>query len=207
MPNMLTFRPAMTSDTQAASTLIGLTMGRLSHYIFESRSVSAVIADLFAHRGNRFSHQFADVAVSGVNVVGVLLSYPGRMLNRLGLTTGYRLLRSYGAIPFMRLAKRALPLARTREANTDEYYVSALAVSPAFQGQGVGTLLMARAEAIARSLDLPKCALTVDARNLAAISLYERLDYQTVGTFNIAQCAAVEAESSHRMVKFLGRIG
>jgi ribosomal protein S18 acetylase RimI-like enzyme len=182
-------------------------MGRLSHYVFEARSASAVIADLFVHRGNRFSHQFADLAVSAGDVVGVLLSYPGRILNRLDLSTGYRLLRSYGPIPFLRLARRALPLARAREAKADEYYVSALAVSPAFQGQGVGTFLMARAEQLATRLQLPKCALIVDARNLAARRLYERLGYQTVETLNIGQGTPFGAEISHRMVKVLKRVG
>jgi GNAT superfamily N-acetyltransferase len=204
MLSNLTIRPATAADAQMAATLIGLTMGGLADHLFEPRTPTSVIAALFPYRGNRFSHEFADIAESDGSAVGLLLSHPGRMLNRLGLSTAYRLLRLYGPLPFARFAARALPFSMAREANADEYFVSALAVLPAFQGRGVGAGVMAHAEDKARTFGLARCALTVDVGNDPARRLYERMGYLTVGTISFARGGrAGGLESLYRMVKEL----
>jgi ribosomal protein S18 acetylase RimI-like enzyme len=202
MLSNLTIRPATAADTQTAASLIGLTMGGLADHLFEPRTPTSAIAALFPYRGNRFSHQFVDLAETDGSAVGLLLSHPGRVLNRLGLATAYRLLRLYGPIPFARFAARALPFSLAREANADEYFVSALAVSPAFRGKGVGASLLAHAEDKARTCGLARCALTVDVGNDPARRLYERLGYRTVATISFARGGrAGGLESLYRMSK------
>jgi ribosomal protein S18 acetylase RimI-like enzyme len=204
MPTSLTIRPATASDAQAAAALIGMTMGRMADHLFEPRTPTSVITELFPHRGNRFSFQFTDLAEADGSVVGLLLSHPGRTLNRLGLSMAYRLLRVCGAIPFARFAARALPFSLAREANADEYFVSALAVSPSFQGKGVGACLLAHAEDRARTCGLGRCALIVDVSNGPARRLYERLGYRTAGTLTLGHGGrAGGLESLYRMVKDL----
>jgi ribosomal protein S18 acetylase RimI-like enzyme len=204
MLSNLTIRPATTADADMAACLIGSTMGGLANHLFAPRTPTSVIAALFPHRGNRFSHKFADVAESDGSDVGLLLSHPGRTLNRLALSTAYRLLRLYGAAPFARFAARALPFSLAREANADEYFISALAVSPAFQGKGVGTCLLAHADDKARTCGLARCTLTVDAGNGPARHLYERLGYRLVGTLNLARGGRAGGfERLYRMVKEL----
>jgi ribosomal protein S18 acetylase RimI-like enzyme len=60
----------------------------------------------------------------------------------------------------------------------DHGHVSMLAIAPGAEGRGVGTALMAAAEAWARERGLPYLTLNVFAGNHRARALYERLGYQ-----------------------------
>ncbi|MBI5294422.1 MAG: GNAT family N-acetyltransferase [Chloroflexi bacterium] len=57
-------------------------------------------------------------------------------------------------------------------------YLSDLAVDKAFEGQGVGRLLMESAEAWAREQGYPHLALNVFASNIRAREIYEKYDFQ-----------------------------
>jgi GNAT superfamily N-acetyltransferase len=204
MPKAHTIRLATSADVEPAVSLIGMTVESLSHGLFPSGHLRAIIADLFVHRGNRFSHQFAAVAETGGGVIGLLLSYPGKAVSRLGLSTGYRLLRALGAIPFVRFALRALPLACAAEANSDKYFVSSLAVFPEWWGHRVATTLLSHAEMKARRLALVKCALTVELHNLRARHLFECLGYRIAQTINLSRTVGIHGSAGyHRMVKAL----
>lgn len=71
--------------------------------------------------------------------------------------------------------RRSVP-AGTPEARP--YSILSLAVNPACQGSGLGTLLMEDAERRARAEGFPRMALTVSPENQGAIKLYERLGWQ-----------------------------
>gem|GEM_PF-2689501 len=162
-----------------------MTMGEFANYLFgagDPAKALGVLTQLFTQQRNRLSYQFTDVVEADDKVIGVLLSYPGRMMNHLGISTGKQLWEIYGAIKFIRFVRRALPLAFAREAGADEYFINTLAVLPDFQGQGIGTYLMSYAEHKARNMNCNKCALNVEVSNLRACHLYERLGYRMVET-------------------------
>lgn len=56
-------------------------------------------------------------------------------------------------------------------------FISDLYVNPAYQGQGVGTALLARAEAYGKALGAPRIELAVHAAN-PAMALYTHLGYR-----------------------------
>lgn len=57
-------------------------------------------------------------------------------------------------------------------------WVNYLAVNPGHRGQGLGRLLMERAEEILRGLGAAKLNLQVRSSNEAALGFYERLGYK-----------------------------
>ena len=182
-------------------------MGQFADHLFGSGDPTKaieVIGKLFTQPRNRFSHQFADMVEIDNTAIGVMLSYPGLMMNRLGFSMGKQLLGIYGAIGFVRFVQRVLPLALVREAKADEYFINTLAVSPDFQGQGIGTHLLSHAEHKAREMHCNKCALSVDVSNLRARLLYERLGYRVVETIRLAlPNSPGDCTAYHRMVKVL----
>ena len=63
----------------------------------------------------------------------------------------------------------------------DEGYISNVAVAPPCRRQGIGAKLMAAAVDIARQEKLSLLTLEVRVSNTAAIALYERYGFQTLG--------------------------
>lgn len=207
MLNSLPVRPATPADFRTVTFMIHMTMGQFANYLFgagDPAKAISVLTQLFTQQRNRLSHQFADVVETDDKVIGVLLSYSGRMMNHLGISMGQRLWEIYGAIELVRFVRRALPLAFAREANADEYFINTLAVLPDFQGQGIGTRLMSYAEHKARNMNCNKCALSVKVSNLRARHLYERLGYRVVATTQFDWPQRVSGYAGyHRMVKAL----
>jgi ribosomal protein S18 acetylase RimI-like enzyme len=202
MAEELTVRPAVSGDARTAAALIILPMGAFAEYLFGSGDPETIVAELFARPGNRFSHTYTDVVEAGDKVTGVLVSYPGRIMGRLGLSMGWQLLSIYGPRGFAGFVRRSLPLARAREAEAEEYFINTVAVLPAYQGQGAGSCLMTYAEDKARAMEYSKCALSVDVSNLQARRFYERRGYRTVETIRLDWKNRFSGyESYHRMVK------
>ena len=200
-------RPASLADTQTATSLIHMTMGQLANYLFgvgDTQKAVRVIGELFTQSQNRFSHQFADMVDTDDTAIGLMLSYPGRIMNHLGLSMGKQLFGVYGVIGFVRFVRRVLPFAFMREADTDEYFVNTLAVSSDFQGQGIGSHLLNYAEHKARNMYCNKCTLNVEVSNLRAHHLYERLGYRVVETLTFDLTKHLSGYIGyHRMVKAL----
>lgn len=64
----------------------------------------------------------------------------------------------------------------------DEIHINNVAVRPSLRGQGLGTQLMQRVFAEARTLGARRATLEVRASNDGARRLYERLGFYTAGT-------------------------
>jgi ribosomal protein S18 acetylase RimI-like enzyme len=62
------------------------------------------------------------------------------------------------------------------------WYVNVLAVLPQFRGHGLGTKLLALADAIARGLDMHGMSVIVSGANRGARRLYERCGYRERAT-------------------------
>jgi ribosomal protein S18 acetylase RimI-like enzyme len=90
------------------------------------------------------------------------------------------------------------------EAEDDEFYVSNVAVLPAFQGHGVGKALMEYADKLARTVGLLKCSLIVTYGHEPARRLYEKIGYEIVCEYDIPHPKVAEGSGGfHSMVKVL----
>ncbi|MGE5574285.1 MAG: GNAT family N-acetyltransferase [Bacillota bacterium] len=159
----------------------------------------------FMRDANRFSYQFATVAEVGDRVVGLLLGYESRWIRRLNFNMALQAPFVYGLRWAVRLALHSgsLVFAIPRP-GPGEFYIEHVAVLPAWRGQGIGTQLIAAAEAQAASIGLARCSLDVEMSNTDARRLYERLGYRHVRTCVLrGEARQYGIEGLHRMVKAL----
>ncbi len=192
--NNVSIRPATLCDAADAAPLIALAMGRVGPILFgagDPARATATWAALFARRGNRFSHEFAAVAVTSGRVIGLALSYPRARMGRIALATAGQALEIFGPLGFVRFVLRALPLAAIPEARGEEYFLDALAVSPACCRKGIGALIVGHVEDRARAAGFPACACTSEIGNDPAHRLFERLGYRVVETFRVSTTAGL----------------
>ncbi len=205
MDGALTIRPATPDDAPAGAYLVHLAMGRLADFLLgfnEPTRAREVLARLFAAENNRFSHRFVALIETGGKATGLLMAYPARVMNGLALPMAKQLLNIYGISGVARFLHRVRPLISIKEAETDEYFISTLAVLPEFQGRGIGARLLGHAEAQAKAGGLSKCSLTVEFENVAARRLYERPGYQIVETIPIRELERrIGYRGFYRMVK------
>ncbi len=207
MEGDLIIRPAQPEDARPASRLVHLALGRFGEYLFGNGNPAKtqdVLEGLFVAGNNRFSHEHAFLAEKDGYIAGLLLAHPAKIMLRLDLLTSLPLLKILGVGDLLRLFLRLLPLAGGREAESDEYYISDLAVFSQFQGQRIGTRLLAFAEEQAARNGLRKCSLIVAFQNDAARQLYLRLGYRIVETVTYSRLQQRCGDSGYqRMLKVL----
>ena len=201
----LSIRSAGPDDAELVTCMIKLSMGELADYLFGvvNLSIDGILASLFLMKGNRFSLDATDVAEREGGAVGSLISFPGWEITRRNTMTGVGLFKLCGLLDFLRLAVRALSIAEGVESRRDEYYLADIAVTPDFQGRGIGSALLAYAERKAEGVGLKKCSLIVDTENPSARRLYERFGYHVVFTKTYPGPAGNAHAGYHRMVKEL----
>lgn len=200
-------RPALPVDSDPVTRLIYLSMGIEADWLFGQEfghSTYEVITSLFLKRGNRMSYPLALLAEKEGKPAGLLLAYPGRKLSRFNWMTGWHLLGVFGPAATLRLARRQSAYGELKETESDEFYISNLGVFPEFQGKGIGTKLMERAEMMARKAGLLKCSLIVTFGHQNARRLYEHLGYRTIRSYFCAHPKIAEGSGGYyRMVKTL----
>ena len=163
-----------------------------------------VLVRLYQRKNNRLSYCFAYIAAWNGQEVGLLLAFPGRILRRLEWVTGLHLGQIFGLGGVVRVARRLQAYGDMIEADDNEFYISNVAVLPAFQGHGVGKALMDYADTLARTVGLLKCSLIVTYGHEPARRLYEKIGYETVCKYNIPHPKVAEGSGGfHRMVKVL----
>lgn len=180
--------PAGPDMAPTASTLIYMTMGTMADYLFgagDSGHARDLLGRLFHLKSNRFSYRFTEFAALSGQITGLLISYSGQVMKRLDLQMALELMRQTGFVGFARFMGRVLPLARIQEAEDDDYFIGNVAVLPEYQGKGIGSQLLARAEEKAREQGFGKIALTVDVENERARSLYARTGFEVIQTVHV----------------------
>lgn len=70
------------------------------------------------------------------------------------------------------------PFVALEHESVGSFYVNALAVLPGRRGTGIGSLLLAAAEARARTLGIARMSIQVYEQNSGALRLYQRCGYQ-----------------------------
>lgn len=73
------------------------------------------------------------------------------------------------------------------EGEPGTYYLSTMGVNPDFRGRGVGTALMAAAEAKGIKLGFSLCSLLVSTEKPKVQAMYERLGYRVIADVSIAE--------------------
>ncbi len=207
MSQKITIRPAIAADAQIGTNLIYMTMSRLADFLLGSgdpQKAKAILARLFSMRQNRFSYQFADIAEVDGQVAGLSLSYPSRIMKNLEIPMALQLLRILGLVEFIRFVHNALPLSLIKEAVAGEQFINNVAVLPNFQGQGIGSQLLAFVEDRAKTTGFGTSSLCVDIDNEHARRLYVRLGYRVIGTIEFERLSrSIGYKGFHRMAKVL----
>ncbi len=78
----------------------------------------------------------------------------------------------------LRRAPTSNPLAPPAAATNRSFGIQSIAVDPAFQGRGVGRVLLQASEAIARGRGFTVMDLSVHTDNAAAVALYKRTGWE-----------------------------
>ncbi len=198
-------QPAVPEMAQEAASLIYLTMAKTADYLFGQEPTPRthqVLGNLFRLKSNRFSHQFTQVLCDSEKVVGLVISYSGRLMKSLELPMALQLLRMIGLVRFSQFLWRAIPLIGMKEAMDDEYFISNIAVALTQQQNGLGHLMLEQVENQARSQGYRKIALTVDIENERAFSLYQRVGFDLVDAVIIARLKkSIHYAGYYRMLK------
>ena len=203
----ITIRPAGPADSDLVARLIYLTMGIEADWLFGQRkecSTIEVLARLCMRRGNRASFDTTYLAERAGQVSGLILAYPGSLLARLNWMTVWNMLQLFGLAETIQFIRMQSAYGDLKETEVDEFYISNLAVFPEFQGQGIGSMLMAYAEELAGKSGLQKCSLVVAFGHENACHLYEQLGYKIVNSHLSKHPKVAEGSGGyHRMVKTL----
>ncbi|HLG26228.1 MAG TPA: GNAT family N-acetyltransferase [Paenisporosarcina sp.] len=182
-------RKARPSDASVAVPLIIDAIGNIAEQMTGETDVTAVedeLIQLFKREDNRHSYLSTYIAEKDNDIMGVMVLYSG--LDAIQLDASL--------VTWLR-NKTGDNIVIPPEARIDEYYIDTVCVNPAFRGQGIGSLLLAQAEEVARDAGFSKVALNVELEKEAAIRLYERVGY------HVAEPWEIYGGSFHHMMKRL----
>ncbi len=174
----MTIRRATNLDASAVTKLVLLAIKDIGYKLTGKRTEAEVLEQLirfYMKEGNRFSKDLILIKEEGQNVAGMILCYHGSEADRLNEPIIEHLSQLEG-IEDVRI---------DQEADADEFYIDALAVSPVYQGLGYAKQLLAAAEQQALQFNYHKIALNVDQTNEKVLRLYQKLGYHSDKTITI----------------------
>jgi ribosomal protein S18 acetylase RimI-like enzyme len=183
----LHIRRAKPEDAVFAVPLIIAAIGEIAKQMTGETDPIAVeqeLIGLFKREDNRHSYLHTFVAERQNVVIAVMVLYSGFD----ALTLDINLIRWLSQ-------KSGKLVSIPPEARQNEYYIDTVCVHQDFRGQGIGRLLLAYAEGVARDVGYSKIVLNVEPEKETAIRLYERVGYQ------IAEPWEIYGETFHHMVK------
>jgi hypothetical protein len=170
----VTVRPAADTDADASAFAWALNeaMDGFLQTLLGSR-YPQIIAAASRIPGHEFSLEHVTLAEVDGEVVGMLSGMPTE-----AMADGTSAIVRYAGLRIVRAAVLVLAgwpvfLAMSRH-TAGEWYLQAIAVTPAWRGLGVGSQLLAFADAKARESGCHRIALDVLSTNEPAIRLYER---------------------------------
>lgn len=198
-------QPAVPDDQIQAAELVFMTFDEMADPALgfgdHARTMN-VLAKYFSLRGNRFSYDACQVVKSGGQIAALLIAFTGQTLMKRSVTTVLQTGKVFGWREAPRMIHRGWGMFMSRDANTDEYYIAHLAVSPDFRRQGLAQFLLLTAEKQARAAGLTRVSLVCDWGHDAARTLYINSGYRVVQT---VATPSMEAEfhlaGFERMVK------
>ncbi|WGF90148.1 GNAT family N-acetyltransferase [Marinivivus vitaminiproducens] len=163
-------RPARADDARAIAALALLAGGGIPEVAWAGQAEPGeTLLDVGERRMRRdegtFSYRTVTIAEVAGAIVGMMLAYP------LGETTKEAIAEAETYPDFVR------PLVLLELEAPHSVYINMLAVAPERQGQGIGSLLLRHAEAMARRAGCPEVSLEVFSDNARAEALYRRQGY------------------------------
>ncbi len=167
--NTIQLRPALKEESRLVAEFYRIASDGVADYIWSlfaqpGEDLLDVGAQRYAREDTDFSYQNCTMVDVNGDVAGMLIAYP------MGPDAGQSDLDQID--PVLR------PFAILEEPNS--YYICGVALHDAYRGQGLGSQLMARAEADAIDHCLGKTSLIVFEENAGAKRLYDRLGYHVV---------------------------
>jgi ribosomal protein S18 acetylase RimI-like enzyme len=166
------------------------------------KKIRTILQYLFCQPRNLFSHEHTCFAEINSQRAGMILSYDWRAKAEEDFRTGLLFMTQ---MKFNFLARLPLLLKFNKAVGgvkKGEFYISNVATLPQYQGRGVGTALIAKAEQKAKQRGAGKMVLDVEKENLKAIKLYKQLSYEIIQESSV-QLGKGEVVDSYRMSKAL----
>jgi len=190
-------RPAKASDAKVAGRLLFESFPRKASFLIglgnEDRARN-ILSEIFALPGHRLSYEFASIAMVEGRTAGLVIAFPGKMLNKRNRNLVKHILRHYSFRGKLAFILRVWPLVFLKESARDEFFLSNLAVRNKHRGQGVGEALLVHVETQVSQAGLSKIALVVDIDDQDAKEIYDQNGYSV---------KAINLESNTR-VPYLG---
>jgi ribosomal protein S18 acetylase RimI-like enzyme len=198
-PADLRLRVATPDDAAFLAWGLDEAAGGVFAALFGGRS-EAILEAVMAQRDHQLSYEHVTVAEAGGGALGFCQGWPA------GTPAADAALARVAGLRTLRAAALALlgwPVvsALGRHAQGD-WYLQALAVTPCARGAGVGRRLFADAMHRAAAARSAALTLDVDAANVRAMALYERLGMRVVST---ASAPLLDGLRVHRMARELPR--
>ncbi len=169
--NSVDFRPARKDECRTIAQLYSAASDGVADYIWTGlASPGEDILDVGARRYARedidFSYQNVTVAMLGERIIGMMAAYAMRPRERAADES------DSDVDPVL------LPYFKLEQPNS--YYISGMALFPAYRGKGIGTRLLALAAEQARARNLTQLSLIVFEQNTGAKHLYERCGFREI---------------------------
>jgi len=176
----LEFLPAQPSDAKAASRMLFETFIKKATFLLglgNDQRARKILETIFSIQGHRLSYEYTEIIVYQGQTIGVITSFPGKMLGRLERKLDVLLWKQYRLRGKFLLFLRGYPLLFIKETSDDQYFLSHLAVKRKWRGKGAGSSALAHVEEMARRAGLLQVSLMVNIDNGDARRFYERHGY------------------------------
>lgn len=180
-------RPALFSESARLADLILLSGENLLIRAFGgSRKETLNSLEALARaQGTMFSYEYATFAAPAENpdgpAIGTVVAHPDHGNRQTGQRLVEVIVHERGMMQWLRMLPTAIALERcAMPIPFNTTYVSILAVEGAYRSRGIGTQLMAHAEAQAIAAGDMAICLDVEIDNVRALAFYERLGYSIV---------------------------
>jgi ribosomal protein S18 acetylase RimI-like enzyme len=178
----VTLRQTRPQDAAACGVLLFATWPRLYRALLgDDHRAHEVLARLFAAPGNTFSFDATRVAERDGRILGIASSYAadqGQRRARASLVPAFRALGPFALARVLRAVWRIADASMGIDPR--HWYVANVAVVEDGRGAGLGSLLLADAEAKARAQGLRGVSLELDGDEPEVRRFYERAGYEVV---------------------------
>ena len=201
------FREAISDEYVAGAQLVLETLHAFGIYLFgfgQAEYAKNALEKFFRMRGNRFSYQYAEFALCGDEIMGIVMTFDQKEMLRSLAATALQIWQVYRLSKIPEFIKRGMPYSEEEKIGHDELYIAHLAVDKKFRRQGIGFQLLEHAEEKARRKGLTKLSLLTEIENTAARNLYTKFGFRLVDTILFPEkMPYVGSAGDVRMIKIL----